>query len=338
MFKKRYHPPSSLFLLLLFPFLSFCSNELEVHQGVPTHKPTIYFLLNPDDTVQYLRLQSVFLGTENALITAQNPDSVYPYGSQVRLLQLEQGEVVDQFPMEAVLNYPKDPGIFATEGHLIYRLNKSISAGTTYRMQVNLPDGRPAIEAEATPYNQLEIVEVNRWPNGINMVNAKYAHVNWISLPETETYQLTITFNYFDLTKTDTLPQSVAWKLPRVTSPSTMGGELVDMTVPIEKWYLYLKDHIPISDEIVKRVAGRFDYRWDFAGTALESYLMQDQTQNNGLLTDYPQFSNIPNAIGIFTYRSHHEVKGYSISLYTLERLTTHEATKWMKFDGRQYW
>jgi len=327
------------FLLSLIIVLSCsCSNELEVHEPAPANKPTIYFLLDPGDSVQYMRLQSVFLGTGNALETAKNPDSIYPYGSNIVLQQLKDGEVIANFPLEAISDHPKDQGIFAENGHLLYKLNRRITAGTTYRMQVNLPNGSPVIEAETTPYNHLEILEVNRWPNGINMVNARFAHVKWLSLPETETYQLTITFHYYDLTSTDTIHKSVDWKLPRVTSQSTVGGEVVDMVIPIEKWFLHLADRIPVGEEIVKRVAGRFDYRWDFAGTALESYLMQEQTMENGLLTDYAQFSNIPNAIGLFTYRSHHEEKGYSISLYTLERLTTHPATKNMKFDGRQYW
>jgi hypothetical protein len=326
-----------MFVLPLI-FACSCTNELEVNEPVPTNKPIIYFLLNPGDSVQVMRLQSAFLGIGDALETAQNPDSIYPYGSNVVLQQIEEGQVVASYPLEAVPDQQKDPGIFAESGHLLYKFNRKIVAGTTYRMQVNLPDGRPVIEAEATPYNHLEVTEVNRWPNGINMVNAKFARVKWLSLPETETYQLTITFNYYDITTTDTIQRSVAWKLPRVTSSSTLGGEELDMVIPIEKWYLFLSDHIPVNEDIVKRVAGRFDYRWDFAGTALESYLMQEQTMENGLLSDYTQFSNIPGAIGIFTYRSYHQVKGYSISLYTLERLTTHPSTKDMRFDGRQYW
>lgn len=325
-------------LLVVMLGLFSCTDELVVRMPVPLDRPIIYFLLNPNDTVQYLRLQKIFLGNENALLTAKNQDSIYPYGSKVTVEKLDQGVVIDQYSLEPMYDYPKDSGIFAVDGHLIYQLNRKIQTGYTYRLIVEMPDNNKIIQAETTPYNHLEILNVNRWPNGINMVNAKYANVSWISLPKTETYQLTIRFNYFDLTATDTIPRFLDWKIPRITSRTTAGGEIMNLSVPVNQWFLYLGEKIPISDEIKKRVAGRFDYTWHFAGEPIETYMLQDQTQRNGLLSDYPQYSNIQNAIGIFSYRSSHEKQGYSISLYTLERLTTHPATEYLKFDGRQYW
>ncbi len=328
----------SLTGIFLLTGLFSCSEDLVVHLDKPIDKPIIYFLLNPNDSVQYLRIQKAYLGVEDALETAKNKDSIYAYGSTALLERIEKGNVMEQFTMEPIQDYPKDSGIFSTDGHIIYRMNGKILTGSTYRLTVDVPELGKPIYAETTPYSQLEVISVNRWPNGINMVNAKFARVSWVSLPNTETYQLNIRFNYFDITASDTIPRFIDWKIPRVTSRTTEGGEIMDLSIPINQWFLLLGDKIPISDEIIKRVAGRFDYTWHFAGEPLETYMTQDQTQRNGLLSDYPQYSNIQNAIGIFSYRSSHEVKGYSISLYTLERITTHPSTKYLKFDGRQYW
>ena len=317
---------------------SSCSDDLEVHLATPLDRPIIYFLLNPNDSVQYLRIQKVYLGTESALETAQNPDSLYPYGSIITVLEIEKGKVRNEYPLTPIINFPKDSGTFTSQGHLIYRMDDKVITGKTYRLSVEIPGNDKPIISETTPYSELEIGSVNRWPNGINMVNGKYAKITWNSLPNTETYQVSIRFNFFDITATDTIPNHVDWLLPRVTAPSTEGGELMYVSVPGEQWFAHLGEKIPIRDDIVKRVAGRFDYTWHFAGEPVETYMTQDQTLRNGLLSDYPQYSNIQNAIGIFSYRSSHTRKGYSISLYTLERLTTHPDTEYLNFDGRQYW
>jgi len=327
-----------LFLAGLMLATTSCTDDLEVHMATPIDRPIIYFLLNPNDSVQYLRIQKVYLGTENALGTAQNPDSIYPYGSVIQVAEIEKGKVLNIYPLTPIIDFPKDNGTFATQGHLIYRMDDKVRTGKTYQLSVEMPGNDKPIVSETTPYSELEVLSVNRWPNGINMVNGKYSKVTWNSLPNTETYQLSIRFHFFDITASDTIPNHIDWLLPRVTSPTTAGGEFMYTSVPGEQWFSLLGERIPVRDDILKRVAGRFDYTWHFAGEPVETYMTQDQTQRNGLLSDYPQYSNIQNAIGIFSYRSSHARTGYSISLYTLERLTTHPATEYLKFDGRQYW
>lgn len=319
-------------------FFASCTEEVKVSLDQPLDRPVIYCLLNPNDSIQYLRIQKIYLGNVDALQTAQEADSIYYSEASVVLEELSAGTVVQQIPMTPDHSRIKEDGIFAVDGHYVFACRETVKNGVTYRLTVDLPNHDKPVVAETTPFSNIEIIGVNRWPNGINMTNAKYARVEWYSLPQTETYQLKIRFHYFDVTKTDTIARFVDWTLPRTTSYSLEGGEKISQSLPIADWFEILADHIPVSEEIVKRVAGRFDYTWYFAGEPLESYMTQDQTSRNGLLTDYPQYSNITNALGIFSYRSQYEKKGYSISLYTLERLTTHPSTQWLKFDGRQYW
>lgn len=329
----------ALYFFLIIPLIvASCSDELQVQLDKPLDRPVIFCLLNPNDSIQYLRIQKIFLGQENALTTAKNHDSIYYPGATVMLEEIVDGKVVLEHLMTPTFDRIKDDGIFASAGHFVFEAKTPIQTGRSYRLQVDLPDHDQAIVATTTPFNYLEIIQVNRWPNGINMTNARYARVSWVTLPMTESYQLKIRFNYFDLTATDTIPRFIDWTIPRVTSRGTQGGEVLDISIPIEDWFLLLGDQIPVDDAVKKRVASVFDYTWYFAGEPLESYMMQDQTTRNGILSDYPQYSNIENAIGVFSYRSNFEQKGYSISLYTLERLTTHPATKYLKFDGRQYW
>ena len=176
-----------LFSLLLIMGLSSCNEDIIVQLDEPMDRPMIYFLLDPNDSVQYLRIQKIFLGSGSALETAQIADSIYPYGSKVTLSKVIGGVEIESYEMEELIDQPKDEGIFATQGHQLYRLIQQIETGATYQLSVTLPDHDKPILGETTPYSNLEILNVNRWPNGINMVNAKFAKVSWISLPEKET-------------------------------------------------------------------------------------------------------------------------------------------------------
>lgn len=315
-----------------------CTDEIQVTVDRPLDKPIIFCLLNPNDSVQYLRLQKIFLGETNAAETARITDSIYYSEASVMIREIGPGQVARDIPMTPTFDRIKEDGLFATAGHYVFETREPIRSGYRYELTVELPDYDQVIHSEAVPFSELEVTGINRWPNGINMINARFAQTEWISVPQTETYQLTISYSYYELTATDTVKKTMNWTLPRVTSLSLTGGETMSQRIPIDEWYLRLADHITPSEEVTKRISGKFDYTWYFAGEPLESYMTQDQTTRNGLLSDYPQYSNIDHAIGVFSYRSGYTMKNLPISLYTLERLTTHPATQFLKFDGRQYW
>src|ERR1700756_5552 len=66
----------AFYILIVFALFGGCSNSLNL---LAPYKEivSVYGLLNQDDPIQYIRIERVFLGAQNAFITAQNQDSVY---------------------------------------------------------------------------------------------------------------------------------------------------------------------------------------------------------------------------------------------------------------------
>ncbi|MGZ3865181.1 MAG: hypothetical protein ACXVC6_04055 [Bacteroidia bacterium] len=139
--------------LLAFVSLLFvhCSNKLDIlapyKEGV-----AVYGLINQNDTVQYIRVQRIFLGEGNSLVMAQNQDSCYfkPGEITVKLLRFLNGNQVsvDQpatANKEIILTeayVPLQSGTFNTN-QLIYKTTHKlydslgVAGGCQYRLVIH---------------------------------------------------------------------------------------------------------------------------------------------------------------------------------------------------------
>jgi len=306
----------------------------------PLEKPLIYCILNPDDSVQFLRVQRIFLGNADVKITASQPDSIYFPKVQAQLERLEGGlvyEILPFYPTTAIL---KDSGFFTTRNHVIYEVKKKIHSGATYNLIISI-DGIPnSATAITTPETDLHVVTWNGWPGkSINMVNELFSQVIWQRLLGVNSYELSYLFRYYDLSDLDTVECQVLWKVPEKIYATDVGNNNdITYQVPINQWFLYLADHIPDRPEVKRRIAGKFDLLWEFRGAAFEDFYRRNLLRSKEMWLDYPLYSNITNAFGVFSFQSCYRVNRIDISLYTLEKITTHPLTKNFKFDARVSW
>jgi len=327
-------------VLFVVGILPSCTDEVKVHLDAPLEKPLIYCILNPTDSVQYMRVQRIFLGNQDVRTMASQPDSIYFSKVQAQLERLEGGLVHEILPFYPTTSILKDSGFFTTLNHIIYEVKKPIYSGATYNLIVTI-DGIPnAAIAVTTPQTDLKVVTWNGWPGkSINMVNQSFSQVIWKSLPGVNSYELSYLFRYYDLSDQDTVEHQITWKVPdKISAAGTAIGDDITYEVPISQWFLFLADHIPNRPEVKRRIAGKFDLLWEYKGAAFEDFYGRNLLRNKEMWLDYALFSNITDAIGIFSFQSCYRADRIDISLYTLERITTHPLTKDLKFDARVSW
>ena len=117
-------------------FLLQCSNKLEV---LAPYKESIavFGLINQNDTVQYIRVQRVFLGEGNAFTMAQNPDSCYFKPGELRVaLRPTVGGVTGTDIVLTEAFVQTDPGVFSTS-QLLYKTNQPLTDGALYRLVIH---------------------------------------------------------------------------------------------------------------------------------------------------------------------------------------------------------
>lgn len=140
MFKKAFFIAVASLLFLR------CSNKLDILAPYK-ESVSVYGLLNQNDSVQYIRIQRVYLGEGNAITMAQNEDSCYfkPGDIKATLERYKNGAQISvdnpaTTNMEIVLAeayVQLQPGVFSTN-QLIYKTNHAIyEDGSTYKLVVH---------------------------------------------------------------------------------------------------------------------------------------------------------------------------------------------------------
>ena len=103
--------------------LAFSSCKTDVDLIAPYEEiMVVYGVLNPADSVQYIRINKAFLGEGNAYQFAQVPDS-FQYGDilDVKLERYKNNNMIGTINLERFEGSALDTGIFASSPNYLYR-------------------------------------------------------------------------------------------------------------------------------------------------------------------------------------------------------------------------
>jgi len=115
----------SLLLTIFLLLTTGCREDMEITMDAPLAKPIIYCILNPNDSVQYLRIGRIFLGSQGALTTARNPDSIYFKQVNAWLERIESDSIKELLTFQANDNQIKDTGLFSNTKGGLFQLSRN---------------------------------------------------------------------------------------------------------------------------------------------------------------------------------------------------------------------
>lgn len=98
-------------LVALLTFFSSCSTDFDL-TGAYKEVPLVYGLLDPDESIQYFRIQKAFLGKESAFVMALEADSSYFKYSDlfVELVEYSGNSISNRWHLDTVMISNKDVG------------------------------------------------------------------------------------------------------------------------------------------------------------------------------------------------------------------------------------
>ena len=108
-------------IIAMSAFLAGCSTDFDT---IAPWKETmvVYGLLNPNDSIQYIRISKAYLGEGNALMMAQQGDSIY-YGDvlDVKMERILNNGVIESHALIRIDTVPKEiNGVFAAPYQEVY--------------------------------------------------------------------------------------------------------------------------------------------------------------------------------------------------------------------------
>lgn len=345
MFKK------ALFALLFVSVFISCHNKLEI---LAPYKESVavYGLLNQDDSVNYVRVQRVFLGEGNALVMAQNPDSCYykPGDIKVSLQRIINGNVVSvdnpaSSAMEIVLTetmVTTQTGVF-NPNQLLFRTNHALYEDSKYKLLIHNnktgADFSSGLVSLLGSYaNQLTFGQQQ------SVITPSYAFVNIVpsyggtvvckfgSAQNSGVCGLGLRFYYTEYPNTGPVTSKYVDIDLGIQYPVTSNaGEEIDRSFMGDGMINSLKDAIGINTNMNHRTADSIHFILNGAGPDLALYNQVAGTTT--LSQEKPSYTNIQGGVGIFSARRGYTVRK-RLSAQCVDRLASDHITCGLRFFG----
>ncbi len=299
-----------LYSLLLLILSSACKEDFELNAPWKDIS-VVYGLLDSSQDTVFLRINKAYLGSGNVLEMAKIADSSnYKSKLQVELSELDNNNtLVNTYTLDTLTIDNKQDGLFYNPYQLLYFVPLTVSPDRTYKLNITLNDK----EIEATtntiagltmkiPSAGLADFEFKR-----SVPNSK---VEWKSAKYGKRYEVNIRFNFKELMdgSTDTIFRHVDWFLGTFKSETTAGSEDMFANYTNNGFYANLQNSIPYSDPakeaaVSERFTSTVEYQLAVAGDELNTYL-EVNGPSNSIIQDRPEYTNLTNAIGIFSSRN----------------------------------
>ncbi|HRH66151.1 MAG TPA: hypothetical protein PLU53_07635 [Bacteroidia bacterium] len=325
-----------IFVLGLFGIFSSCSTDFEINAP---YKETmvIYGLLNTLDSAQFIRISKAYLGEGNALIMAQEPDSInYSDVLDVKMERILNGTVVETFALQRTDTIPKEEGVFAAPYQVYYRTNHPIADdGSQYKLVVNnTSSGVTATSITRIVGDVSQDVPIA--PN-VDFSSRFYITVRFRPGDNSKVSDMIIRFHY---TETDTFgnvsQHFVDWNFPE-QSYTNAGSSEVEFKYFRPDFFEVLGNGIPHIPGVIRRIDNLapgympVEFRFIVGSEDLHTY-EQLTNPGTGVVQDRPIFTTVENGVGLFTSRLiHSEFRNLTVN--TISALDTSVFTRDLNFQ-----
>lgn len=327
---------------LVFLF-SMCSTEIDL---LDDWKETavIYGLLDQNDSVQYVRIQKVFLGPDNAMDMAQQFDSInYVQTLDVKIEQIQNGNVINTFTLTPDTIYNKQPGDFYSPMQVIYSFAtpSGLASNCTYHLVVNHVDASSNTVATfdaTTPIVENFTIQAPLGPS-VSFIKPNQfvrVEVRWSGASHARLYQLAMYFHYTetDINSVITNKTAPAWIIGEIETTSTTATQTQSIKFDPDAFYNFIANAVPQDDNIVDRKSDYVQFVVYACEEQMNNY-MNINGPSSGLAQEKPMYTNINNGVGLFSARTKESSVNLSLTPQSLDSLSYGQKTCALKFEDR---
>ncbi len=345
-----------LFFITIFIFNS-CKTSFDVNAEWEDIS-VVYCLLDPNDSIHYVKLNKCFLGEESAYVMAQISDSSNYADAKVKLISgtlKKSGEFIEDESGQVIIlektnEIGKDPGIFANDINILYRTPGSatiLDKNKDYKLLIEI-DGKNIIDSytHLISLDQLNISNLI----SLNLSEIGSSVIGWRSIENAKLYEMSVLFTYTEIYGNDTTTKTISWAQQSKESKHTDGNESMSISIKGEMFLQYVASTIknaPDYNPNALRVVNSYiifpndpnnprnkypiSLKYYVATEDLNTYIQVSQPTST-IVQEKPSFSNINNGLGIFSSRSDKIIHNLRLSNQTLDDLSGSEITKDLNF------
>jgi hypothetical protein len=319
----------ALWVSLFLISSSGCNSEIDMYlPGDPI--PVVYCLLNPDTSVQYVRVGQTYTipldqpgyvpGREE--LTIDEEIVVYLAAERSDLKQdIYYGTLIDPFP--------KDTGMYPREANQVYEIKCNILPDCTYSLYIHFIKTNRVVYGQTRSFgNGFTIIDPEKVPGrSINLFNDKDFYVRFKPVTNGSIYQSTMTFRYLDILDGERTEHAIVLPQDFVTETD---NELafIDQRISGERFLIDISRSV-LPAEGIRRIPLGLDFHITCGGNDLA---VKINAENNTQSFSVMEVNSFDNAFGVFSCMSHRHVYGFPVSKYTMDTLALGALTRSLGF------
>lgn len=306
------------YIILIGLFCISCSKEIRILSDYK-EKVIVYGLIDPSDSISYIRIERAFFSEGNILEDAQVQDSnQFTYKLDVKLKQGNKSITFDTMTIS-----DKEDGIYyAPKMQLYYAVTKDL-LNTTDSLYLEIFNPKTKeYTTSSTILHDGQLIKYVYPVLSIAFENEYYIQIK--SLPNTRYYTLDLRFHYMEQIPENNSTRKynyIDWTFDPFFTINSDGGESVKFYQYGETFYDLVMEQVGPT-EVLDRYFGNVELRITSGDIVLRNYFEANKPDNSMIgnqLQQY-QYSNIKNGHGIFAARSGNGGE-YILHLTTIYRL-----------------
>ncbi len=267
-------------------------------------------LLNVLDSVHTVRISKAFLGVGNALVMAQQNDSL-TYGDilDVKMQRLVNGSVTETFSLSRTEYNDKDTGVFASRYVLYSTTHPIFDDGSEYKIIV--ANNQTGVVAGSTTkiVKDMVVSSPNPLLDSVDLTGPALSIARYSECKNAVFYELIIRFHYRDIDPLGISTQKyVDWYF---STPSVINTAGVRYNFYKYDLFQNLGLHIPDNPGYTRRIDSLtgnirpFEFILLAGSEDLQTYIQLNKP-STGNVQERPSFTTVENGLGLFTSRVVH--------------------------------
>jgi hypothetical protein len=326
-----------LLILLAMVALSACRTDFEINAAWKD-MTVVYGLMNQNDSIHYIKINKAYLGEDNALTMAQDPDSC-SYGNNLEVKVEEwdvNGSQTNLWYLDTTTIYNKESGVFYNPKQVLYKFAgqlDTLNKDKEYRLFIKNKSNGKIISSKTKLVHKFSVTK----PLGtqVNLTGTSPIKVIWEPAVNGKLYQVVIRFTYRErnIITNDSIVKTLDMNLGSYTSANTDGtGPSLETSFGGQTFYQSLHDNIAVDPNIV-RVATGYPLQFIFSVAADEfNTYMEVNQPSSSIVQEKPEYTNISNGIGIFSSR-YQIIRKFFPTAVSMDSLYNGSKTKDLNFQ-----
>ena len=317
-------------VLILMLILASCEEEIDI-TGDHDSLPVVYCLLDPADSIHYLRISRSFVVKSNPNEIDIPSDSLILNDDFYAYLEEEKpGGTGDITYFDPARVSERDSGFFPQEGLVTMSVKRKIKAGEIYGLYIHLPGTPKLLHGNTNVIKPVKILDPSPLPGReTTILHGQGYTMRWSSSSEYSVYQPIIRINYYE---GDSIFHSLkSVELNRRVVFVNESSEYISSFINGASFFKQLIENMNEPPAGEKRKIVSFDVELYAGGEelALAASTGYGAFQSFTGLNDY---SNIDGAAGVFSCISSAVSINNRFSDFTIDYLAMSDSTKHLGF------